>query len=144
MIKRLVARLLVGIALVFAPVAEAAAPNGIVTAQDLFDTCADQSPTAQAICDTYVHATIQTAEIVHAADHGGKLEPLFCPGDQMVAQDLVAVLRLQADADPERKNFPAPALIIGGAIDAYPCAKPATPAAPAHKPAAHRTHPTSQ
>ena len=145
MIKRLVVRLLAGSVLTFAPVAEAEVPSGITTAQDLFDTCADRSPTAQAACDSYVHATIQTAEIIHAADNGGKLTPLFCPGDQMVAQDLVAVLKLQVAAHPERKDFPAPTLIIGGGVDAYPCAKTSA-AAPAHASTAHaattrrRTH----
>ena len=141
MIRRLSLRLFAGIALTFAPVAEAAAPSGIISAQDLFDTCADTSPTAQAACDSYVHATIQTAEIIHAADNGGKLTPLFCPSDQMVAQDLVAVLRVQVTAHPERLNFPAPTVIIGGGADAYPCSRPAAnSAAPARKSAKHRTH----
>ncbi len=141
MIKRLVLRLVFGAALTFAPIAEADAPNGISTAQDLFDTCADTSPLAQAVCDTYVHAAIQTAEIIHGADNGGKMTPLFCPGDNMVAQDLVAILRLQVAAHPERKDFPAPAVIIGGGVDAYPCPKTAAaPAAPAHKSTARRTH----
>ena len=140
MIRRLSLRLLAGIALTFAPVAEAAAPSAIISAQDLFDTCADQSATAQAACVAYVHATVQTAEIMHAADNGGKLTPLFCPGDRMVAQDLVSVLRIQATVHPERMNFPAATVIIGGSVDAYPCPKSAaTPAAPAHKSARHRT-----
>ncbi len=141
MIKRLVPRLLGAAALAFAGIAEAE-PPGIITAQDLFDTCADKSPAAQAACDTYVHASIQTAEIIHAADNGGKLEPLFCPPDQMVAQDLVAILKVQVAAHPERANFPAPTLIIGGGVDAYPCAnaKASAPAAPVRKPAARRTH----
>ena len=134
MIRRLSLRLLAGIALTFAPVAEAAAPSAIISAQDLFDTCADQSATAQAACVAYVHATVQTAEIMRAAENGGKLMPLFCPGDRMVAQDLVAVLRIQAAAHPERVNFPASTVIIGGGIDAYPCSKPtAAPAASAHR-----------
>jgi hypothetical protein len=146
MIKRLVLRLAFGAALTFAPVAEADAPKGITTAQDLFDTCADPSPISQAVCDTYVHATIQAAEIIHGADNGGKMTPLFCPGDNMVAQDLVAILRLQVAAHPERKDFPAPAVIIGGGVDAYPCPKTAaTPAAkpgpaPAHRPRTRRAH----
>lgn len=136
MIRCLVLTLICGAALTCASVAKAEAPAGIITGQDLFDTCADKSPVAQATCDSYVHAAIQTAEIIHAADNGGKLEPLFCPGDQMVAQDLVAVLKVQAAAHPERANFPAPTLIIGGGIDAYPCpkTKAAAPAAPARKP----------
>ncbi len=142
MIKRVVLSLIGAAVLSVAGAAEAEAPIGIITAQDLFDTCADKTPTAQAACDSYVHASIQTAEIFHAADNGGKLEPLFCPPDQMVAQDLVAILKVQAAAHPERASFPAPTLIIGGGVDAYPCAKTkaASPAAPARKPAAHRTH----
>jgi hypothetical protein len=133
--KRLLLRLFAGVALTFAPIAEAAPPSGIHTAQDLFDTCADSSPTAQAACNAYVHATIQTAEIMHAASNGGKLTPLFCPADSMGAQDLVAVLRVQADVHPERRNFPAPTVIIGGGIDTYPCPKGAgaSTASPAHK-----------
>ena len=134
MAKRLLLRLFVGVALVFAPVAEAAAPTGIHTIQDLFDVCADAAATSKAACDAYIHATIQTAEIMHAADNGGKLSPLFCPSDSMGSQDLIAVLRLQVAANPERKTFPAPTVIIGGGIDAYPCQKAAAqPAAPAHK-----------
>ncbi len=149
LIKRLVLRLCAGVALVFAPVAEAAAPAGIHTAQDLFDTCADTSATAQAACDAYVHATIQTGQILQAEAQGGKLTPLFCPGDNMGTQDLVAVLKVQVAAHPERRDFPAPTVIIGGGIDAYPCtrtagvAKPAAAAAkqaaPAHA-AARRPH----
>jgi hypothetical protein len=141
MAKRLVLRLFAGIALTFAPVAEAAPPSGIHTAQDLFDTCADKTPSSPAACEAYVHATIQTAEIMHAAANGGKLTPLFCPGDNMVVQDLVSVLRIQASGHPERMAFPAPTVIIGGGIDAYPCAKPAAaPAAtPEHKPTVRRS-----
>ncbi len=141
MLKRLMLRLLCGAALTFAPVAEAEAPHGIHTAQDLFDTCADPSAATQAACDAYVHATIQTAEIMKAAAQGGRTSPLFCPGDQMGSQDLVSVLRIQVASHPERKDFPAPTVIIGGGIDAYPCKTPAaTPAAPAHHAPARRSH----
>ncbi len=134
MAKRLILRLLAGFILTFAPVAEAAPPGGVHTIQDLFDLCADDNPTSQAACDAYVHATIQTAEIIHASDAGGKLTPLFCPGDQMGSADLIAVLKIQVAAHPERKDFPAPTVIVGGGIDAYPCPKASTPAAaPAHK-----------
>ncbi len=133
MAKRLLPRLFAGVALTFAPVAEAATPTGIHTVQDLFDICADGAATSKAACDAYVHAVIQTAEIMHAADNGGKLTPLFCPSDSMGSQDLVAVLRLQVDANPERKTFPAPTVIIGGGIDAYPC--PKTTAQPSAAPA---------
>ena len=128
MVKRVLVRLFAGVVLTFAPVAWADPPGGIHSAQDLFDTCADKSPTAQAACEAYVHATIQTAEIMHAASNGGKLTPIFCPADNMGVQDLVAVLRLQANGNPERKAFPAPTVIIGGGVDAYPC-KTSTPAA---------------
>ena len=144
MAKRLLLRLFAGVALTFAPVtfapaafaplAVAAAPSGIHTIQDLFDTCADGAPESKAACEAYVHAAIQTAEIVHAADNGGVLTPLFCPAADMGAQDLVAVLRVQVTAHPERRTFPAPTVIIGGGIDAYPCPKgAAAPAAPVHK-----------
>lgn len=127
---------LLGAALTLAPPAMAAVPNGIHTIQDLFDTCADSAPASQASCDTYIHAAIQTAELVHAADNGGNLTPLFCPNDQLGPRDLLAELQKQVDLHPERKDFPAPTVIIGGAIDAYPCPKTAT--APRHK--ARRTH----
>jgi hypothetical protein len=140
MAKRLLLRLFAGVALTFAPVAWAEAPSGIHSAQDLFDTCADKTPSSQAACEAYVHATIQTAEIMHAASNGGKLTPIFCPGENMGVQDLVAVLRLQADGHPERKAFPAPTLIIGGGAEAYPCTKPSAPAAtPEHRTSPHRT-----
>ncbi len=138
MAKRLLLRLLAGIALTFAPVAWADTPTGIHSAQDLFDTCADKSPTAQAACEAYVHATIQTAEIMHAASEGGKLTPIFCPGDNMGVQDLVAVLRLQVNSHPERKAFPAPTVIIGGGVDAYPCSKASGPAATPSKTTPHK------
>lgn len=139
MARRLMLRLLAAIALIFAPMAEAA-PTGIHTAQDLFDICADTSPVTQAACDAYVHATLQTAELLRAAAAGGKPVPLFCPGDQMGSQDLVAVLRLQAIAHPERKDFPAPTVILGGGVEAYPCPKAAvTTTAPAHR-TARRSH----
>jgi hypothetical protein len=139
MAKRLLLRLFAGVALTFAPVAWADAPGGIHTAEDLFDTCADKSPSAQAACEAYVHATIQTAEIMHAASNGGKLTPIFCPGDNMGVQDLVAVLRLQVNGHPERKTFPAPTVIIGGGVDAYPCAKTPAPAASEHTTPPHRS-----
>jgi len=130
MLRRLIVRGLAGVALTFAPVAEAAAPSGIHSIQDLFDTCSDSASASQAACDAYIHAAIQTAELVHAADHGGNLTPLFCPGDQLGPRDLLVELQKQVALHPERKDFPAPTVIIGGAIDAYPCPKPA--AAPAH------------
>ena len=129
MAKRLLLRLFAGVALTFAPVAWADPPGGIHSAQDLFETCADKSPSSQAACEAYVHATIQTAEIMHAASNGGKMTPIFCPGDNMGVQDLVAVLRVQVNGHPERKSFPAPTVIIGGGVDAFPCSKPAGPAA---------------
>ena len=132
--RRVLLRLCAGVALVFAPVAEAAPPTGIHTIQDLFDVCADSSAESKAACDAYVHATIQTAEIMRAADNDGKLTPLFCPSDSMTSQDLIAILRLQVASNPERKTFPAPTVIIGGGIEAYPCQKTvAQPATPAHK-----------
>ena len=145
MARRLILRLFAGIALTFAPLtfgsmAEAATPSGIHTAQDLFNVCADTSAVTQAACDAYVHATLQTAELLRAAAAGGKPVPLFCPGDQMGSQDLVAVLRLQAIAHPERRDFPAPTVILGGGVEAYPCPKAAaTGAAPAHRGAARRS-----
>ena len=140
MAKRLLLRLCAGMALAFAPLAWADPPGGIHSAQDLFDTCADKSPSSQAACEAYVHATIQTAEIMHAASNGGRLTPIFCPADNMGVQDLVAVLRLQADGHPERKAFPAPTLIIGGGVEAYPCSKPDARAATSGRPLApHRS-----
>lgn len=136
MYKRLIQLTAVGVALTFAPLAQAAAPIGIHTIQDLFDTCSDPAATSQAVCDAFIHASIQTAELVHAADNGGKLTPLFCPSDQLGPRDLLAQLRKQVAAHPERDTFPAPTVIIGGAIDAYPC--PKTAAAPAHHPAPTR------
>ena len=124
---------LAGAALAAAPLAHAAAPQGIHSIQDLFDTCADPAAASQAACDTYIHASIQTAELVHAADHGGNLTALFCPADQLGPRDLLAELQKQVAAHPERATFPAPTVIIGGAMEAYPCPKPASDAAPAHK-----------
>ena len=138
MAKRLILRLLAGIAMTFAPMAEAAPPSGVYTIQDLFDLCADSAPTSQAACDSYVHAAIQTAEIMRAASNGGKPTPLFCPGEQMVSADLIAVLRLQVTAHPERASFPAPTVIIGGGAEAYPCPGAGAAAAPAHRTTAHR------
>lgn len=146
MIKRLILRLLVGIALTFAPVAEAQttapapASSGVPTIQDVLDTCADQSPPAQAACAAYVNATLQTADIMSAAAHGGAPTPLFCLKDGMRALDMVAVIRLQIQGNPDRKDYPAPTAIIGGAVDAYPCAKTAAaPAAPVHHSKKRRT-----
>lgn len=135
--RRMILRLLAGVALTFAPLAEAAPPTGVHTIQDLFDTCADQAAASQAVCDTYIHASIQTAELVHASDHGGDLTPLFCPGDNLGPRDLLAELQKQVDAHPERKDWPAPTVIIGGAMDAYPC--PHAAPAPAHH-TSRRTH----
>jgi hypothetical protein len=132
---RLVKCSLIGAALAFAPLAHAAPTPGIHSIQDLFDACADPAATSQIACDTYIHASIQTAELVHAADHGGNLTALFCPNDQLGPRDLLAELQKQVSAHPERKTFPAPTVIIGGAMEAYPCPKPASAPAPAHKPA---------
>jgi hypothetical protein len=140
MMRRLTLRVLAGVALVFAPVAEAAPPSGIHTIQDLFDTCSDKAATSQAVCDAYIHASIQTAELVHAADHGGNLTPLFCPSDQLGPRDLLAQLQKQVSDHPERRDFPAPTVIIGGAIDAYPCPKPAGAPAAQHHATKHAHH----
>ncbi len=145
MAKRLLQRLLCAIALAVAPMnfasrAQAAPATGVHTIQDLFEVCADKAAASQAACDAFVHATIQTAELMQAAGNGGRLTPLFCPGDQMGAQDLIALLRVQVAAHPERKDFPAPTAIIGGGIEAYPCSHQAGAAAPAASthPATHR------
>lgn len=150
MIKRLILRLLTGIALTFAPVAEAqtiapapaAAPasSGVPTIQDVLDTCAGQSAPEQAACAAYVNATLQTADIMSAAAHGGTPTPLFCLKEGMRPQDIVAVIRLQLDGHPDRRTYPAPTAIIGGAVDAYPCAKTvAAPAAPVRHAKKRRT-----
>ncbi len=128
---RLLQRLMIGLALTFAPIAEAAPPSGIHSIQDLFDTCDDPAATSKVACETYVHAAIQTSELVHAADNGGKLTPLFCPNDQLGAADLISVLRTQVAAHPERRSFPAPTVIVGGAVEAYPCPHPT--ATPSHR-----------
>jgi len=141
MIKRLILRLFAGVALAFAPAAEAATTDSVPTIQDLLDTCADPSAAAKAACAAYVNATIQTADIMSAVAGGGKQTPMFCLSAGMRPEDLVAVVRIQLTAHPDRKAFPAPTALIGGAVDAFPCAKPAarTPA-PAHRSTARRAH----
>ncbi|HEX4096653.1 MAG TPA: Rap1a/Tai family immunity protein, partial [Caulobacteraceae bacterium] len=85
-------------------------------------------------------ATLQTADIMSAAAHGGTPTPLFCLKDGMRPQDIVAVIRLEIEGHADRKDYPAPTAIIGGAIDAYPCVKTvAAPAAPVHHSKKRRT-----
>ncbi len=99
------------------------AENGVQTATDLIELCSQKQDATQIACKFYIHGALQAAEMMHAADHGGEFHPLFCPPDSLSTDDFVAALRLQQSVHPERKTFPAATVIVGGAIEAYPCTK---------------------
>ncbi len=106
----------------------AAPPSMVHTAQDLLDLCADPGDAARAACKFYIHGAIQSAQLMRAADSGQQPQPIFCPPDAVGVEQLVATLRSQVSAHPERAGFPAPTVILGGGLEAYPCPKAAAPA----------------
>ena len=119
-------------ALFLAAPALAAPPAMVHTTQDLLDLCADPGDAAKAACKFYIHAAIQSAQLMRAADSGQEPKPLFCPPDSVGVEQMVATLRGQVSAHPERAGFPAPTVIIGGGLEAYPCPKTTAPRA-AHR-----------
>ena len=131
--RRIFSLSIAAMTLVLAGSARADPPAMVHTAQDLLDLCADQSDAARAACKFYIHGAIQSAQLMRAADSGQQPQPIFCPTDAVGVEQLVATLRSQVSAHPERGGFPAPTVILGGGLKAYPCPKAAATAHPAHR-----------
>ena len=129
-----------------APAAAPMADNGLQTATDLLNLCGNRIDAAQIACKFYIHGALQAAEMMHAADRGGQFVALFCPNENLSTDDFVAALRKQMTTHPERRTFPAATVIVGGAIEAYPCPKISAAAAaskgvtPRRPRRRHRTH----
>ncbi len=119
----------------------------VQTATDLLNLCADPSDAAKVGCRFYIHGALQASQMMHAADRGGEFTPMFCPPENLSSDDLVTALRKQVADHQERRTFPAATVIIGGAIEAYPCTKiPSSaatsgPAASRHHRRRHKTKP---
>ena len=102
-----------------APAAEAS--QNVQTAGDLLDLCADPGDAAQIACKFYVLGALQSAAIMHAADTHRPDAPLYCASDTTTNGDLIASIRTLVQAHPERRDFPAASVVVGGAMEAYPC-----------------------
>ena len=79
---------------------------------------------------------LQSAGLMHAADTHDPDATLYCAGDSVTNSDLIAAIRGLVAAHPERLKYPAASVVVGGAMEAYPC-KPRAPAtrhAPAKRP----------
>ena len=110
----------------------------VQTATDLLNVCSDPGDGARIACRFFIHGALQASQMMHAADQGGQFTPMFCPPETLSTDDLVANLRKQVAAHQERRTFPAATVIIGGAIEAYPCTKiPSAAAGPVRH---HRRH----
>lgn len=112
----------------------AAAEAGVVqTAGDLLSLCADPSEDTRIACKYFVIGALQSATVMHAADTGRPQADLYCAADSVTNSDLVLAIRNLVTAHPERLNFPAASVVVGGAMEAYPCKH-----GPAHGSAARR------
>ncbi len=107
-----------------AAAAQGAATN-VQSAGDLLDLCADTTDGAQIACKFYVLGALQSAAVMHAADTRQSNTPLYCAGDSTTNGDLLAAIRALVQAHPERRGFPAASVVVGGAMEAYPCKRPA-------------------
>jgi hypothetical protein len=100
----------------------AAGANGeIQTGKDLLDVCSDPSDSSAIACKFYVLGALQAAAIMHAADTGQTDQPLYCAGNETTTGDLVKAVENLVKAHPERQGYPAASIVVGGAMEAYPC-----------------------
>ena len=109
----------------------AAAQNvGVTTAGDLMKLCGDPSDSAKIACKFFVLGALQSATLMRAADAHDPKAMLYCAGDNVTNGDLIIAIRGLVSAHPERLNFPAASVVVGGAMEAYPCKR--APAATLH------------
>ena len=102
--------------------AAAAGPNGDVqTAGDLLDLCADTSDASRIACKFYVLGALQSAAIMHAADAGKAHSELYCASASTTTGDLIAAVQSLVAAHPDRRDFTAASVVVGGAMEAFPC-----------------------
>jgi len=120
-------------ALAVAPRPAAAEAGVVETASDLLSLCADPSEDTRIACKYFVLGALQSAGVMHAADTGQPRSELYCAADSVTNSDLILAIRNLVTAHPERLNFPAASVVVGGAIEAYPCKH-----TPAHPSAARR------
>ena len=108
--------------------AAAAEAGGIQTASDLLALCSDPSDNTRIACKFFVLGALQSAGLMHAADTHDPDATLYCAADTVTNSDLIAAIRGLVAAHPERLKYPAASVVVGGAMEAYPC-KPRPPAA---------------
>ncbi len=110
-----------------ASVAAPADNVGVQTARDLMNLCDDPSDTARIACKFFVLGALQSAGVMHASDTHDPKALLYCASDSTTNGDLVRAIRGLVAAHPERLDYPAASVVVGGAMEAYPCARaPAT------------------
>ncbi len=105
------------------------ADGAIRTAGDWLELCEDHAPASSAAsgaaCRAYAQGAIEGAELMHAADRGGPLAPLFCAPANVTNNDFIAAIRELVLRHPERRDYPAATVIVGGGAELFPCRKPA-------------------
>ena len=112
------------------PATAAGAGGDIQSADDLLQVCADPADASAIACKFYVLGALQSAAIMHAADSGRANAPLYCASDTTTTGDLITAVRALVAAHPDRRTYPAASVVVGGAMEAYPCKR--TPA-PLHR-----------
>jgi len=122
------AALLATAALAVAPRPAAAAENiGVTTGSDLMKLCDDPGDNGRIACKFFVLGALQAAGLMHAADTHEPKALLYCASDSTTNGDLIKAIRGLVQIHPERLNYPAASVVVGGAMEAYPCARaPAT------------------
>ena len=107
--------------------APAAAENvGVTTAQDLLRLCDDPGDNGKIACKFFVLGALQSAGLMHAADTHEPKALLYCASDSTTNGDLIKAIRGLVQIHPERLNYPAASVVVGGAMEAYPCARAPT------------------
>jgi hypothetical protein len=117
--------------------ATADADSAIQTGADLMDVCSDASDSSKIACKFYVLGVLQSAAIMRAADTGQTDTPLYCASDATTTGDLIVAIRGLVSAHPDRLQYPAASVVVGGAMEAYPCKHTPRP-----KPRRHAHHKT--
>ena len=104
---------------------------GVTTARDLLNLCDDPGDNGKVACKFFVLGALQSAALMHAADTHEPKALLYCASDSTTNGDLIKAIRGLVQIHPERLNYPAASVVVGGAMEAYPCA---------HAPAATLRH----
>ena len=117
------------------PSVAATADNvGVQTARDLMNLCDDPGDNAKIACKFFVLGALQSAGLMHASDTHDPKALLYCASDSTTNGDLIKAIRGLVSVHPERLTYPAASVVVGGAMEAYPCANQPAAATLRHSP----------